>query len=400
MEEIVKNTIDISKILSLHLSGEELNASEKKQLEDWLADSEANKKLLAEMQNQEDLQQRNKIIAGIDMDKEWTQFQNTIRPQRKTIALNWTNVLKYAAVIALPLLIGTYLFLQVDKQEDYIADVPVEILPGVKKAQLVLSNGERVELSEENLDLSNQEKGVKIENKEEALSYATVEKLKGELRYNHLIIGRGEEYHLTLADGSKVWLNSESKLKYPTQFANNIRVVELEGEGYFEVAKNAKAPFIVKTNQMDVEVLGTAFNVSAYNEDRRTETTLVEGSVKIAARFGNSKPIIIKPNEQAVYNANTNQLDINHVDARIYGRWREGLFAFDEENLDEIMTTLARWYNIRVFYQDKQAMKLKFSGKLPRFGTCNELLEMIEKTTNVQFEIKNGENVIVSMKDK
>jgi ferric-dicitrate binding protein FerR (iron transport regulator) len=397
MEEKIKHTIDISKILSLHTSGEDLNDIEQKQLNAWLKESEANKQLLDDLKSKEKSAQRRQIIANINMDKEWSNFQRAIAPEKKVISLKWMNVLKYAAVIALPLIIGTYLFLQVDQQkEDFVADVPVEILPGVKKAQLVLSNGERVELSKVNVDLSIQEKGVKIENKEEALNYATVENLKGELRYNHLIIGRGEEYRITLADGTKVWLNSESKLKYPIQFAANIREVELEGEGYFEVTKNSKAPFIVKTNQMNVEVLGTAFNISAYTDESRTETTLVEGSVKIAARFGSIKSIIIKPDEQAVYDGSFNELEVKKVDARSYGRWREGVFSFNEDNLEEIMRKLSRWYDIRVFFADNEARNYQFSGKLPRFESCNELLEMIEKTTNVQFEIKNGENVIVS----
>jgi hypothetical protein len=396
MEEKIRHTIDISKILSLHTSGEELTAIEQEQLNAWLMESTANQKLLDELKSKEEAEQRRQIIANINMDKEWSNFQKSIAPEKKLISLKWMNVLKYAAVIALPLLIGTYLFLQVDQQkEDYVADVPVEILPGVKKAQLVLSNGERVELSEEDVDLSAQEKGVKIENKEEALNYATVESLKGELRYNHLIIGRGEEYRITLADGTKVWLNSESKLKYPTQFAANIREVELEGEGYFEVTKNKRAPFIVKTNQMNVEVLGTAFNVSAYSDERRTETTLVEGSVKIEAKYGKTKSVIIKPDEQAVYDGSTNLLKINEVDAMSYGRWREGVFAFNEDNLEEIMRKLSRWYDIRVFFADNEARNYQFSGKLPRFQSCNDLLEMIEKTTNVQFEITNDENIIV-----
>ena len=397
MKEKTNKNIDISKLLALHLSGS-LSEQENKELNAWLQKKASRKHLLKNLQNEKHLAKRREIIARINLDNEWCRFQSATKEESKTRKLIWKEILKYAAIIVLPLLLGTYLIFQVDTPSEFVADIPIEIQPGVKKAQLVLSNGEKIELSGDDLDLSNQEIGVKIENKNKALNYATVEKQKGKLRYNLLLIGRGEEYHLTLADGTKVWLNSESQLKYPTQFADNIREVELEGEGYFEVVKNTKAPFIVKTMQMNVEVLGTSFNLSAYQNEEKVKATLVEGSVKVVANYGTEKPRIIKPDVQAIFDINTNKIKLKQVDAQVYGRWREGVFAFNEDNLEEIMRRLARWYNIRVFYQDNDVRNYQFSGKLPRFKTCNELLEMIEKTTNVKFQIKDEENVIISRK--
>jgi ferric-dicitrate binding protein FerR (iron transport regulator) len=397
MKEKTNKNIDISKLLALHLSGS-LSEQENKELNAWLQKKASRKHLLKNLQNEKHLAKRREIIARINLDNEWCRFQSATKEESKTRKLIWKEILKYAAIIVLPLLLGTYLIFHVDTPSEFVADIPIEIQPGVKKAQLVLSNGEKIELSGDDLDLSNQEIGVKIENKNKALNYATVEKQKGKLRYNLLLIGRGEEYHLTLADGTKVWLNSESQLKYPTQFADNIREVELEGEGYFEVVKNTKAPFIVKTMQMNVEVLGTSFNLSAYQNEEKVKATLVEGSVKVVANYGTEKPRIIKPDVQAIFDINTNKIKLKQVDAQVYGRWREGVFAFNEDNLEEIMRRLARWYNIRVFYQDNDVRNYQFSGKLPRFKTCNELLEMIEKTTNVKFQIKDEENVIISRK--
>ncbi len=397
MEKIIQSNIDISRLLTLHLSGE-INVDEQRQLDHWLNEDESHKRLLQDLANQESNKDRQAIINRIDMAKEWSTFQKKITPEKKVIGMNWMGALKYAAVIVLPLLIGTYILLQDYSHEDYAANIPVEIEPGVKKAQLVLSNGERIELDGNEFDLSSKEQSVNIENKNQSLNYTSVDKTNNRLVYNQLIIGRGEEYELVLADGTKVWLNSESKLTYPTQFANNIREVELEGEGYFEVTKNPNAPFIVKTKQMNVEVLGTSFNVSAYQDEERTKATLVEGSVKIAVNFGTDKPRIIKPDEQAIFNVKTNRIEVKQVDALVYGRWREGVFAFDENNLEEIMRKLSRWYKIKVFYQDNDARNYQFSGKLPRFESCNDLLEMIEKTTNVKFEIKNNETVLVSIR--
>jgi len=398
MKEKIHNIIDFSKILSLSVSGNELSAKEKNQLEKWLAVSEDNKFLLKELQKKKNASERSQIISHIDLNKEWAIFQKSISTEKKVVYLNWLSVLKYAAVIALPLLLGIYLFMQVDKQDSYVTGIPVEIPPGVKKAQLILSNGESIELDDNKLDLSKQEMNVRIENKNQSLNYTSLQRNTNKIRFNHLLIGKGEEYQVVLVDGTKVWLNSESKLTYPIQFGANIREVELEGEAYFEVSKNKNLPFIVKTKQMNIEVLGTSFNVSAYQDEQYMETTLAEGSVRISSNYGSSKARIIKPDEQVVFDVSTNEMLVKSVDAEVYGRWREGVFAFNEDALDEIMRKLSRWYDIKVFFKDNEVRSYQFSGKLPRFETCNELLEMIEKTTNVQFEIKNKQNVIVSMK--
>ena len=397
MDEKTHNNIDISYLLTYYLSGK-INAKEQVLLDAWLMEDKSHQLLLQDLLNKKLSRDRQAIIERIDMDKEWARFQKTISLKKKTIRINWTNALKYVAVIALPLLIGTYVFMQNLTPEENLPEIFAEIEPGVKKAQLILSNGEKIELGENRLDLSNQEENVRIEDNNKSLNYTSLETNSSKLRYNYLLIGRGEEYQLTLADGTKVWLNSESKLTYPTQFASHIREVELEGEAYFEVMKNVKAPFFVKTKQMNIEVLGTSFNVSVYQDEENMKATLVEGSVKIVPNYGNSETLIIKPNEQAIFNIYADNINIKTVDAQSYGRWRVGVFAFNEATLEEIMRKLSRWYKIRIFFQDDVVRNYQFSGKLPRFKTCNVLLEMIEKTTDIQFEIKDTETVIISTK--
>jgi len=395
MKKNIDKDIDISKLIALALT-DSISEEEEERLECWIQEKESRRVLMEELKNGNDKDRRQEIIHRIDLKEEWSRFENTINKETKVRRLFWINVLKYVAVIALPILMGAYLFLQIDTKEYYVSHAPVEIQPGVKNAHLVLSNGESIELGEEDVDLKTKgEVGVHIENKNKALSYEPIEKSKGVLRYNYLIVGNGEEYQLTLSDGTKVWLNSESKLKYPVQFANDVRRVELEGEGYFEVSKNLDVPFVVNTKQMDIEVLGTSFNVSAYQDEDLVKATLVEGSVKIVANYGEENPRVIKPDQQAILDVMTKKVVVKQVDAQLYSKWREGLFVFEEEQLEEIMLTLSRWYNIRVFFQNDAVRHLKFSGKLPRFKTCNELLEMIEKTAEVKFEVKNNENVII-----
>ncbi|PXX95389.1 hypothetical protein DF185_21975 [Marinifilum breve] len=397
MEERINKNIDISKLLALYLNGN-LDEKESEQLEEWLKEKESNRKLLDELENGSSTQERKDIINRINLEQEWSRFQASIQKETKVRKMLWKEMLKYAAIIALPILAATYLLMQDYSYEDYVSDIPVEIAPGIKSAELVLSTGERVQLGEEDQVLERNEQHVTIENKDRSLSYTSSANKTAKLRYNHLIIGRGEEYQLTLADGTKVWLNSESTLKYPTQFADNIREVELDGEAYFEVTKNKNAPFIVNTKQLNVEVLGTAFNLSAYGDEESIKTALVEGSVKISPKYEDLEDIIIKPDEMAVLNKDEHKLNVEQVDAKRYGQWREGLFTFNEESLEDILRKLSRWYDISVFYEDDGARYQYFSGKLPRFNNCNDLLDMIEKTTNVEFEIKSERTVIVRTK--
>ncbi|WP_421918529.1 FecR family protein [Marinifilum sp.] len=397
MKEIIDKNIDISKLLALHLNGN-LDEQEQKRLEAWLQEKDSHRVLFEQLKQGENAPQRKELINRINLDDEWSRFQSLIQKEPGIRSLNWRAIVKYAAIIALPILAATFLLLQDYSYDDYVSDIPVEIKPGTKSAELVLSTGERIRLGDKDLLLEESEQNVTIHNKDRSLNYITSDKKTAKLRYNYLIMNRGEEYLITLADGTKVWLNSESKLKFPTQFADNIRVVEFEGEGYFEVAKNEKAPFIVKTKQLDVEVLGTEFNLSAYADEESVKTALVEGSVKISPNYGDIENIIIKPDEMAVLNIADHKLDVEQVDAKAYGRWRKGLFSFNEESLEEIMRKLSRWYDISVFFEDDETRYQYFSGKLPRIENCNDLLEMIEKTTSVEFEIKDERTVIVKYK--
>ena len=397
MKEAIDKNIEISKLIALYLNGN-LEKNEQEQLEAWLQEKESHRVLFEQLKNGENTQQRKGIINRINLDEEWNRFQTSIKKETKIRKLVWKEVLKYAAIIALPILAATFLLIQDYGYEDYVSDIPVEIEPGVKSAELVLSSGERIQLGEKDQVLEGNEQDVTIENKDRSLNYNATEKKTTKLRYNHLIIGRGEEYQLTLADGTKVWLNSESKLKFPTQFANHIREVELEGEAYFEVTKNEDAPFIVNTKQMKVKVLGTAFNLSAFGDEENVKTALVEGSVKISPKYEELEDIIIEPNEMAVLNIAKHELKVEKVNAKNYGRWREGVFTINEESLDDIMRKLSRWYDITVFFEDDEARYQYFSGKLPRFQNCNDLLEMIEKTTNVEFDIKDERTVLVKTK--
>lgn len=392
MKKKIADEIDISLLLSKCVNGE-LQEHEKEKVTEWLQEDAGHSKLLKEIEDQTNLESRKKMIGRIDLGKEWGRFQNRILLLRK----KRQAILKYAAVALLPVLIISYALIRNFLQGD---SVP-EITPGIRKAQLILSNGERIDLSAQSQQIHTREQGVRVESNNQSLIYipevAHTDK-KTTLEYNQLLTGLGEEYQLVLSDGTKVWLNAETKLKYPVQFASGVHEVELDGEAYFEVVKNPDIPFVVKTPQMDIKVMGTSFNVTAYQEDETVKTTLVEGKVMVFTGDKRSYAKILKPNDQAIYDKSSKQLTVREVDAAMYGSWTRGYFAFEEESLEEIMNTLSRWYKIEVVFKDKEAGEGRFSGKLPRFENCVVLLEMIEKTTNVNCKVEGNNDVVITVR--
>jgi ferric-dicitrate binding protein FerR (iron transport regulator) len=215
------------------------------------------------------------------------------------------------------------------------------------------------------------------------------------LAYNTIATPRGGQYQLVLADGSKVWLNASSGLRYPTAFTGKERRVELTGEGYFEVAKNASMPFHVQVNQMDVEVLGTHFNINAYDDESAVKTTLLEGSVKVVKReTANVKenPIVLQPGQQAEMKPHS-PLAINHSpNIEEVMAWKNGLFQFKAAGIETVLRQAARWYDVEFVY--KGNIPEKFSGQISRSANAEQLLKILELTGKVKFEI-NGKTIIV-----
>ena len=398
MKKKISEKIEISYLLSRFM-GSKLDEHEKNQLDHWLKEDDANQSLLDDLVCSKKREQRLEQIDRIDLDDEWKRFKKNSSPKVILMKNKWLDLARYAAVIALPMLIAGYLLLQNYNVNQFAEGLSV-IEPGTQTAHLVLSNGKKIALDEMALKMKEANNQVLIENKNRSLNYTSVnnESKKQITVFNELLIGKGEEYQLVLSDGTQVWLNSESRLKFPVQFAKNRREVILEGEAFFEVTKNPEAPFIVKTGPMNVEVLGTSFNVSAYKDEANIQTTLVEGKVRVSSTFGQSQEQVLKPNEQAVFNKSNNQIEIIEVNAALYACWREGVFVFDEDNLEDILKKLSRWYDLNVFFKSEEVRAYQFSGKLPRFKNCNELLEMIEKTTDVQFTMKENRTVIVNKK--
>ena len=274
------------------------------------------------------------------------------------------------------------------------------IQPGGNKAVLTLADGSTIVLDSAANGLLVQQGSVQVmKSKEGELKYQSGagSREPEAVAYNTLATPRGGRYMLTLPDGSKVWLNAASSIRYPTTFTGKERKVEITGEAYFEVEKNAAMPFLVMVSGMQIEVLGTHFNIHAYGEEPVMKTTLLEGSVKVGSResIGNSslQPVVLKPGQQAqIIN---NQLSIiNDVDVEAAIAWKNGLIQFGGEDIRAAMRMIARWYDVKVEYRGNLP-SAHFRGTIPSNVPVSEVLDRMGKTGEVHFEI-SGRKIIVT----
>ena len=289
----------------------------------------------------------------------------------------------------LPLSLGVFLLIRENKQEKVVyAEVPVQ--PGKKQAVLTLSSGQQVMLADTIVHVN--EKGMVISNfPDKELVYKIMnDTMKTETIYNTVTVPRGGEYKLVLADGTIVWLNSDSHIRYPVTFSGNTRQVELEGEAYFEVAKDVEKPFIVRMNEYNVRVTGTQFNVRNYSNESLA-TTLVEGGVQIERK---GKVDRLRPGQQAVLENNEIRIRVVNVEEQV--AWRHGAFGFTQCRLENIMEELARWYDVDVFYMNQQVKDYHFSAWFKRSSSINEVINILEKTKKISLDLKGR---ILTVKD-
>lgn len=297
-----------------------------------------------------------------------------------------------AAAILIFISAGTYFWLRpaVEPKAKIVSNVFHDAPPGGNKAVLTLANGKIIILDSLQNGIIVKMANFEVnKTKDGQLVYHVVENNTQKPGLNTLSTPRGGQYQVVLPDGSKVWLNAASSIKFPSVFKGKIREVELKGEAYFEVAKNAAMPFKVKSTHAQIEVLGTHFNVRAYDDENDMKTTLIEGAVKITS--GNLTNVL-KPGDQAVLNGDNRMKVINDVDADIETAWKNGLFQFKDASIEEIMRQAALWYNLNISFEG-EIPKRYYTGKISRNVKASEFLNML-KYTGIKFRIE-GENIIV-----
>lgn len=271
-----------------------------------------------------------------------------------------------------------------------------DIVAGGDKAVLILANGESILLdSAANGTLTQQgnTKVIKLNNGE--LAY-TAENATKEILYNSIVTPKGGQYQVTLPDGTKVWLNASSSLRFPTAFVGKERRVDITGEAYFEVEKNPSMPFIVKINGGDeVEVLGTHFNIMAYGDESVMKTTLLEGSINLHASNEIQR---LKPGQQALSGSGKMKV-IDNADVEQAVAWKNGLFDFDDDKVVDIMRQLSRWYDIEVVYENNKIPEGHYGGAVRRKSNISAVLKMLEFAGDIRFDIQ-GKKVIVKQINK
>lgn len=269
-----------------------------------------------------------------------------------------------------------------------------KIVPGSKKAILTLGNNTQVVLDEGLDGRISDQGGIQIKKTEDGkVLYTVVEGTQTnstEIVYNSISTPSGGEYEIQLADGTKVWLNALSSIRFPTKFQGNSRQVEVTGEVFFDVSHNAKMPFQVVTGRQLVEVLGTQFNINAY--EKEIKTSLLEGSVRVSST-GSNKHRILKPGDQSIL-FSSSSMDVKQVDMEQVLAWKNGYFIFDNDDFEGVMNQIERWYDVTVDYSDP-VQNIKLGGAIARKRNLQDVLSLLELSANVKFKLE-GRKVIVS----
>lgn len=376
--------IDVNKIdLIAELISEELTGSilpaHKETLDRWVAQSPENEALYNRYRSGDFFKQMHQTKATFPKEFVLKRIERSIR-RRQIVRLSTVA----AAVVALLAVPALWLFDNKSGLDDLQA---MSFNPS--ETVLILADGSEIKLSDTGCDTIN---NMAVINGTELDYSQASDDVKGSA-FNEIRIPAGRSFMVILGDGTKVWLNAQSSLRYPVKFHGKERRVTLEGEAYFEVTKNKKAPFIVQTrDNMNVEVFGTSFNVRAYHDQKNIETVLAEGSVKVK---GNAGSTMLVPGTKSVYDPKTKQIEVMEVDVDNYTSWRSGRFVFKKDRIEDIFLQLAHWYNINVIYNDNLVKDILFSGNLERYDNITVLLEAMEAAGGLSFRY-NGKHIIIS----
>jgi transmembrane sensor len=374
----------------------ECTAVEAEQLFNYLKEDGATRALLENLKISfdEEIEKPRSILPQVS-DDVWGRLQvniQTSQPEKTYTLKRWISVA--AAVIIL--FSAGLIFINNQPRQHRLASrkerYKNDIAPGANKAVLTLANGSAIVLDQtiQNGVVTKQGQTIISKVSNGLLTYKAPATNDATIHYNTISTPKGGEYRVVLPDGTQVWLNAASSLKFPTAFVGKKRVVELIGEAYFEVAKNKKMPFSVSTKGVTVEVLGTHFNVNAYNDEATIKTTLLEGSVKLYSGAGQ---IMLVPGQQSSFNKQARTTAVLKVDTEEAVAWKNGNFTFASEDIQSSLRKVSRWYDVDIDYQQNIPKKAIW-GTVSRFGNVSEVLKMIELTGVAHFEI-SGRRIIV-----
>ena len=317
---------------------------------------------------------------------------------RPVVRMRWLRWVAAAAVLILVLGSAAYFVLYNNNAADKVAKGATQqerfkndILPGGNKAVLTLADGSTIILDDAQNGALAQQGNTKVIKLGGKLAYDAANTGSKEVLYNTIATPRGGQYQIELPDGSQIWLNAASSLRFPTAFTGKERRVEVMGEAYFEVAKNKAIPFIVSVNGAEVQVLGTHFNVMAYNDEPAMKTTLLEGSVKFVKGSASS---LLRPGQQSQLSENGQMKVVSDVDVDAVTAWKNGNFHFEGVEVEAVVRQLSRWYNVEVVYNQKPDEL--FYAEIPRNTKLSDVLKALELTGKLRFGIE-GKKIIVML---
>ncbi|WP_285054517.1 FecR family protein [Pedobacter ginsengisoli] len=326
----------------------------------------------------------------------------SVLPVRKAL---WPRI-AVAAAAAVAIIVSGLWFYNATSVEsrhpEFISGSQNDVAPGKNGATITLANGKVIKLSDARSGVIvgggkiaysslRAGEGARQPHQDSQNEIASIP--RNEVMELTASTAKGQTYQFTLPDGTKVWLNADSKIEFPSSFVNSkTRNIKLSGEGYFEVYKDKAHLFVVESEGQRVEVLGTHFNISAYSDDNGIKTTLLEGSVRVNAA-SNKSAVTLRPNQQATVTANAG-ITVKQVDPEMTVAWKNNKFMFESQGIQEIMKMVARWYNVEIVYEGEMPTD-KFGGSVSRFDNVSKVLRALEKTKNVRFHIE-GKTIYVS----
>ncbi len=386
----IRTIIDFSIILKeLHGLA---TPQEKQLLEQWIAEDPSHLDFFMKVQTQY-WQTEKTTFNEESLNRALQQIsEKTYLKKKSSTPRKWSIGIALAVACCI---VGVIIFGVFDhRAETLVETVNTPILPGSTKAILITGEQKVIDLSKED-HLVLKTGNTQVQNTGKSLVYSDSDEEKNQItEYHTLRTPRGGEYFLELSDGTKVWLNSESELRYPVHFESDKREVELLGEAYFEVAHNRFAPFFVSTQHQHLQVLGTSFNIHSRPGNGAIVTTLVKGQVELWSQVNHAEKIKLHPDEQCIYYQDLQKMEVASVDVYPFVAWKDGRFVFRGQTLGEIMETLSYWYDFEPVFANETLRSMTFTGNLKRYDQVTDILNKIQKTNEVKFEIKEKQIII------
>ncbi|QNL48383.1 FecR family protein [Olivibacter sp. SDN3] len=368
---------------------QQLSAEEELEIQRWKAESAKNKSLFHELEHEQSVHRLVEKMQKYDVESSVSRLKHRMEAYRTK--RKWSRYVLAASVM---LIIGVGLFL-ISHDNIFYSKSVTDIPPGQHSAQLLLQDGSVVALDSMRIGETTNKAGMVITKAADgkvSCDYSKATPQVAHPAYHTICTPLGGEYQITLPDGSTVWLNANSSLKFPSQFQTGERYVELAGEGYFEITKDSNKPFIVSTNKQTIEVLGTKFNVFAYNDEVLMRTTLVEGSISVQTSADHQ---ILKPGQEARSSRHSEHLSVVPGDIQEATAWKNGYFLFNEENIETIMQKVSRWYDVEVVYEGNVKDSL-FGGTFSKNKSLQQLLKSLASTGQIRYKLTGRRVTIMS----